>query len=68
MQFGPIYAVATPLSEIVVPLEYGMTATERLDIAVKIGRQLIQKFIADIENAIETGKTPIAFKGEVCCR
>jgi hypothetical protein len=62
------------------PLEYGITPEEKVSIATKIARPLIQKFLSDIESglviqepqslrshlaAIEGGQTPLPFKGEV---
>ena len=50
VQQSDVYYLAKPLSEIVVPLEYGISVEEKVSIAAKTMRPLLQKFISDIEH------------------
>ena len=45
-----LYVVAKSLADVVIPQEYGMTATEKLGIGVKICQPLLRKIISDFRS------------------
>ena len=48
LQQTVVFYLAKPLSEITVPLQYGISIEEKMTIATKTLRPLLQKFLADI--------------------